>query len=301
MKANSCEIDFNESKYVLTFDRKAILTKDGKIFEGTVKGFLRDLIAYKRLDIPLTNKKGNELNTHTLAQDVIKYYSNRSLDPQKMDKEVVPATDTLSGGAPRKPVLTTTEFAISHPIKGKTLIILNCSSSKKRGGESECNQDYFDNSTCPEIIAFKGVRNRLIGLLSNPQLNIIENDTALMKAYERYNGHFFRAIDWNRIESKIQEGCLQVVIVSALFGVIEYNRTIPYYDLKITQVNCWGSSIQESINCYVADKGIQNVYSFLSGDYAHLLRNRPHFRRRRGSNQGYIGGKVNKIVEKIEC
>lgn len=300
MKAKSCTFDKDGATYVLSFEGNAFLERNGQVENVKIKPFLRELIAQNQLPIALNNNKGNAHTTNELAKAVIDYYQTHSEDVQL----TIGNSDSVQAASSMIPPITTIktqDFKVPELLKGKTLIILNCSNRKSRTGNQEQTADYFDNSEIQEIVEFRQIRENLINYLSNPILNIVENRTKMLKAYKRYIGDFYRPIDWKQIDAKNQQGCLHVVIVSALFGIIEYNRTIPYYDLKITQVNTWGNFIQEAIDCYIEEKGITNVFSFLSNDYAHLLPNQTHYTRQQGSNQGYVGDWVNAIVEKIEC
>lgn len=181
----------------------------------------------------------------------------------------------------------------------KSLIILNCASTKINGGGNNLVNDYFDISPMPVIANFRTIR---AGIIGKPIFGgTITNPNLLMPAYERYSGNIFKNINWTNVIMRHHEDKLEVIILSALFGVIEFLRTIPKYNVQIGQtIGLWRPSISGAVSQYIKDKGISNVFSCLSNNYAGLLPTIVHPPRPVGNGyQIYVAQWVNKIVDSL--
>ena len=268
-----------------------IYDANGDEYTKNKKEFFRKINRDYTLNVLLNNENRNEKNTNQLGSDVI-----NSLSKNKTSTASHSKAQSLQS-KPKLAKKSTKEFKELESVVGKTLIILNCVAKKKSGGNTNSSMDYFDNSDH----AFKAIRDSMIDSVSNPHLNIIKDQKELLPAYKRYKG-FYTRINWANITSKFENKCLCVVIVSALFGLVEYKRTIPNYDLEISQTKGWGNTINEAIDKYIKDNDIDivNVHSFLSEPYGNYV-DVPHYKCKSGSNQYYIADWVNAIVNVLKC
>ena len=248
-----------------------------------MKQLLIEIINDNKLSIKIVDTKNVKRTTSSLANDVIRYYGTK---PKGVSVQTL------------KPTKTNLGFDVSSPINGNTLIIIPCSDDKISGGNEDLNTDYFDASSQNPISNFRTTRNEILNQFgpTSPESKY------LLEAYQRYSGHIYKAINWQSIHQKVDIGCLKVVIVSALFGLLEYKRKIPEYDLEISKTRVlWRPSIQDAIDHYIADNAIENVYSFLAVEYAQLMPQIDSIPRRPGCNQYYVGDWVNKVVRNVNC
>ena len=146
----------------------------------------------------------------------------------------------------------------------KNLIILPCCSRKNSGGnDSNAGITFFENENiCTQLISKRNIRIRQ----SPPS-----NPNNFMRAWDRYDGVIYRRLKQhqNLIDNLIKEKCLDIIIMSALYGVINYDTYINDYDLEIKAnngINFWGQGnvISSSINSYGEYTGVQQIYSFLT-------------------------------------
>lgn len=150
------------------------------------------------------------------------------------------------------------------------LIIIGCCARKNIGGTLlGLNTTFFEqNEQVPDL---KNAREYL--LQQHPPYGVGE----YMKAWDRYDGTVYRKLKQRPIQDKIDflraAGKLEILIVSALYGVINYDTPINDYNLKMTdQVNnrtltqYWqqGHVLANAINTFVRYKGIKNVFTFLT-------------------------------------
>jgi hypothetical protein len=146
----------------------------------------------------------------------------------------------------------------------KQLIIIPCCGAKVDGG-IEINQGltFFENiNNVPELIVR---RNERINL-THP--NIQEEE--LLPAWDRYDGRIYLRLKEHQplINTLIAENKLDIIIISALYGVININTPIANYNLRMEAlggVNFWSHNhiLGNSINEYCLQNNIENVYTFL--------------------------------------
>jgi hypothetical protein len=134
--------------------------------------------------------------------------------------------------------------------KMKTLIIIPCCKRKLMGGiQINQPQTFFENDNIlPELILKRNNRIQNIPVIDHFDF---------LPAWERYDGHLYRNLKVHQIliDSLIQHGYLDIIIISALYGVINYNTPINNYDLRINQlngVNYWRNqnTLSNAINLY---------------------------------------------------
>lgn len=145
----------------------------------------------------------------------------------------------------------------------KQLIIIPCCSKKNNGG-IEINQEitFFENiNIVPELIEKRDERMHLT--LPNFQLE-------LLPAWDRYDGRIYRRLKehQNLINELIANDYLDIIIISALYGVININTPILNYNLEMSAlggVGFWGNEniLNNAINNYCIQNSIENVFTFL--------------------------------------
>lgn len=161
----------------------------------------------------------------------------------------------------------------------KQLIIIPCCSRKVDGGiEINRGLTYFENiNNIPELIER---RNERINL-THP--NIREEE--LLPAWDRYDGQIYRRLKEHQplINTLIAENKLDIIIISALYGVININTPIANYNLEMGALggaNFWSHNhiLSNSINEYCLRNDIENVYTFLRREtyYRALIGLREH-------------------------
>ncbi len=149
------------------------------------------------------------------------------------------------------------------------LIIIGCCARKNIGGTSLAFTTFFEqNEQVPDL---NNAREYL--LQQHPPYNVNE----YLTAWDRYDGTVYRKLKQRPIQDKIDflraAGKLEILIVSALYGVINYDTPINDYNLKMTDhvdemtlTHYWQQDhvLANAINTFVEYKSIQNVFTFLT-------------------------------------
>ena len=110
-----------------------------------------------------------------------------------------------------------------------TLILISCTGGKMEGGNNLQDHsviNYLDNVNGQTLIE---LRHALIpiGGIVNPQL--------LMPAHHRYTGNLFgHVVNWDNLNGQDE---YHLLIVSALYGLLRYNESIPVYNLWMNDKN----------------------------------------------------------------
>jgi hypothetical protein len=192
-------------------------------------------------------------------------------------------------------------FYIPSRLGAKTLIIINCSSSKCEGGqEKKSIKDFFDKDITPYHNFIKR-RNEIISQYSDN----IKNPRIVKEAYLRYNGGgkswVYNNVDWNKVIDLHKKNKLEVIILSALYGVVEFNLQIPEYDLTIDKTQKqWGNTINDVIEEYIKNKEIINVFNCISSGYSPLIKNIKATQLSQGFNQTKLALWINSIIDALE-
>lgn len=139
-----------------------------------------------------------------------------------------------------------------------TLMILQCTNKKTPSGQPMPVHDFFAESLGP-------TRNQLIAHYPQPNYD----NGQLLPAYERYRaGQLYQKISLATVQEKINLGSLRVIIVSALFGALEFDTPIRNYDLVMSKTkrkwlarNVLGNAIQRYV---LARPDITHIKSFVS-------------------------------------
>jgi hypothetical protein len=151
----------------------------------------------------------------------------------------------------------------------KTLFIIPCCKRKVEGGAPlAIGGTYFDNpAISAPLIAKRALKGTLIGYpvgwnLAGEELKI---------AWDRYDGLLYRRLKEHQIliTHLIQMGSLDIIIISALYGVINYNTPIVNYDLEMKgNVAFWnapaGNVISTAVTNYCNANNINIIHTFLT-------------------------------------
>lgn len=153
----------------------------------------------------------------------------------------------------------------------KHLIIIPC--CKRKRTDKTCNQVnatyFFDVNNGVEILNLNNNRENV--LQQHPESII--NPNIFTKAWDLYDGQLYRKLKQNQnvIDDKIRTGKIEIIIISALYGVVNYDSCINKYDLKMQQTRVqWGTVIRNAIVQYIYDKNIDTIHSFLTPSTYHL-------------------------------
>jgi len=166
--------------------------------------------------------------------------------------------------------------------KRKKLLIIGCSSTKIPGGQNIQNNHFS---------ALKVERNQLLklysDLLNSPTPKNYFNkvrkgkgkvdnayfkdqiNNLFMPAVERYSGgDFYKPLHKALYYQKHQESNLHVLIISGLFGLLEFRDSIYDYQLEIKKFNFWNSlnntAIRDEVTKYIIENKIDNNLVFYS-------------------------------------
>jgi cytoplasmic iron level regulating protein YaaA (DUF328/UPF0246 family) len=160
----------------------------------------------------------------------------------------------------------------------KKLLIIGCSDSKIPGGNPGKLKDYFKDEEYTDLIEKRTTRfNSYKNLLSNDSKyfeNISRGDSNYFReqhlslpAIERYSGgKFFTQNLIQLYKEKNKDSNLHILIVSGLYGVIEFNDSIIDYHLEINKIPFWNNNnvISEAIIKYIKSNDISNEFVFYS-------------------------------------
>jgi hypothetical protein len=173
----------------------------------------------------------------------------------------------------------------------KLLILIPCCGEKTKNGTS----GYQKNS--PNTIFFyisKGAGERLQMLRKQVALafgeppgpdvgfEIDAPQIKFLEAYKRYCGNLYSKISndsWKKLE---QNPKIRLIIVSALYGLLNYNEPIRYYNRSMKDhiiqrklLKTWWKThaLTDILLNYIKINEIREVHDFLSKDYRDALRN----------------------------
>ena len=152
----------------------------------------------------------------------------------------------------------------------KHLIIIPCCKEKIDPLGIQNNPTYFFNNA--NGINITNLINTRVDVLDNhPNALIAQN--FYDKAWNLYDGHLYKNLKKSQelIENKLTDGKLEIIIISALYGVVNYTSCINKYDLEMDKTrNQWGNIIREAIVQYIEDNKIDTIHSFLRRETYHL-------------------------------
>lgn len=173
------------------------------------------------------------------------------------------------------------------------LLIIGCSNSKTQGGNNEIEFNYFNNDNYLNLIESRNIRNTSHYenlLLNTPSyfenisrgnadyFNMQYNFPLYKSAIDRYAGGTFYTEELLQLyRQKNNESNLHILIISGLYGVIEFRDSIIDYHLEIKRKPFWtkenNTSIKDAVKKYINENNIDNqsVFYSLSDKYLPAL------------------------------
>ena len=170
-----------------------------------------------------------------------------------------------------------------------TLILIPCCYKKKKGGGLEYDiRNCIINDLGPEsgkkllelrrkvAIAFEEKHGPDLGFEVN------EFEIEYLEAWQRYTGNLYSQIHENSWEKLKRIPQLRLLIVSALYGLVNFNEPIRYYNRTMKdrihsnrRLNTWWKrhGLRDIILDYIMRNGIEVVHNFLSTDYSEAIAN----------------------------
>jgi len=168
----------------------------------------------------------------------------------------------------------------------KVLILIPCSGCKEEGGKTIYNADstilnHLSSQANKKLV---NLRTQLFEGLGIPLGRDVGcNDSVpiyYMKAHNRYIGNLYSQISndaWEKLRTTEE---LDIVIISALYGLLSYNESIRDYDIEMQSkighrlLKRWWreNGLPSMLEDYVANNGVTVVHSVLSNQYDDALR-----------------------------
>lgn len=168
----------------------------------------------------------------------------------------------------------------------KVIILAPCSGSKKRGGTTTYNENssilnYLTSTSGEHLLS---LRRKLFGSFSIPLgqdvgATKVATQINFMPAYERYTelgSRLYQRIShssWNKLKETPH---LDVVIISALYGLVRYSEPIQFYDLNMDKSKIDGQKLKtwwrknglgEILRDYINTNSVFKVHNVLSRNY----------------------------------
>jgi cytoplasmic iron level regulating protein YaaA (DUF328/UPF0246 family) len=214
------------------------------------------------------------------------------------------------------------------------LLIISCSDKKKLAGNANYERNYFDSQSYNNLKKIRELRKNqyLESIYSEPErynkkralegtrnktkvdgkyfINSIIDNNNFEKAVERYEGVFYSNKLKDFYYKKNSESKLHILILSGLYGVLEFRDEITDYHFKINDgTNIWENELTTVLNQYISENKIDNgnVFFALSNEY--LKKIEPNERwinlwinnigKSRQSNKYYSANCVINFLEKL--
>jgi hypothetical protein len=302
-RINEHVFKLKNEEYLLSYYDKPKVTKNG--IEQKVLPVLREYISNEKLPIQLVNDNGRKEFPYTLARKVLEFFSDKEFKPKQHsdktkkieNKHKISEKSSLnykkSTNQKMEDSFKALDWEKIQDKNVKKLVIIGCSDSKNLGGEHSNSINYFSNNEIyNSLIKDREERvkeyRRLIDVEPNyliykdKQKYIKRNKKPIPKdyfkhclaqgltkpAFERYSGKFYSDELKELYLEKNQNSNLHILIISGLYGVIEFRDSIIDYHLEISKIPFWtnqhNTSILESVENYIHDNQIDNKMVFYS-------------------------------------
>jgi cytoplasmic iron level regulating protein YaaA (DUF328/UPF0246 family) len=162
-------------------------------------------------------------------------------------------------------------------------IIIPCSGQKIRGGSSIYIKprliDLLGEAEFGRLLALRDKLSVQIGLPPGPDTNIrnMENDIRFLPAYKRYNGKMYQRAEFCEFFPEFRG---RVFIISALYGLLDANDHIRFYDLAMDdwispneRVWQWwaGNGLRRYLDIALKNAAASEVYDLLSNKYRNAI------------------------------
>ena len=164
------------------------------------------------------------------------------------------------------------------------LILIACCKTKRKGGVKEYSTsplaDFLSEESLQTLLNSRKVIANRLGLPEGPDLGSELQDPLLeyLPAYQRYNGIIYRENDLNSVIPKMSTK--RVIIISALYGVLDAKELIRDYELKMdsnlpghVRVMTWWKhhGLGEIVSEIVCHKEFDQVHELLPLPYRSAL------------------------------
>jgi len=170
----------------------------------------------------------------------------------------------------------------------KTLILIPCCGNKRKGGvfQYDSSNGIINNLDLEAGRRLMKLRRQIAQAFKDspgPDLGF-ENVTCKVRylpAYKRYIGHLYSEISQNSWIKLNKTPELRLIIISALYGLVNYNEPIRYYQRKMKDhiypgrlLKTWwkNHNLSSILLNYIIRNDIEVVHDFLSTDYFYVIR-----------------------------
>jgi len=163
----------------------------------------------------------------------------------------------------------------------KKAIIIPCSGQKVRGGSSiyikPCLIDLLGEAEFGRLLALRDKLSVQIKLQPGPDMNTLysDSDIRFLPAYERYDGKMYKRAAFRESFPEFR-GRGRVFIISALYGLLDANDHIRFYDLAMdkrlpsnVRVSQWWAvnGLRRYLDIALKNAAASEVYDLLSNKY----------------------------------
>jgi cytoplasmic iron level regulating protein YaaA (DUF328/UPF0246 family) len=177
--------------------------------------------------------------------------------------------------------------------KKNKLLIIGCSSTKIHGGQNFKNnyfsdldlqrnkilKQYLDLLENPIPTNYFIKSRNVIGPVDNTYFKQQTNNKLFLPAVERYTGgDFYKQIHKSLYYQKNQESNLHILIISGLYGLLEFRDSIIDYQLEVNKIRFWNdaknNTVNKAVKKYIKDNRIDNdlvFYSLSPSNYKTVL------------------------------
>lgn len=164
------------------------------------------------------------------------------------------------------------------------IVLIPCCNRKRYGGTPEYQPsslaDSLTTNTFDLLMQTRCELASLLGLLPGPDLGFTGegNRPDFLPAYKRYTGIIYQK---GEIESLYPNFKGKLIIISALYGLLDANDLIRYYELKMndslktkTRLSTWWQrrGLRDIIAEYIMAQGSPMVHDLLSDTYRNALK-----------------------------
>lgn len=304
-RINEHTFELDNNKYKLTYYRhdKPILYKIGILFSGNKSALLIEYINQNKLSLNLfkgqTTQQLSDLILNHFSERNLKIIENKKLKKQpessKVDKakkekssKLSKPKDNSTADEKIETLLNSLDWKKFKDKNQKKLLIIGCSDSKSNLEISKDGlnhgKDYF---SIPLGVLRESREKFYLNLINTNKKYFLKNgkplkrngkevnsnyfkecisNKLLKKAIYRYNGEFYTEELRKLYETKYENSSLRILIISGLYGVLEFDDEIFDYHLQIGRGGKkWaGSQIQEVVKKYISENKIPNNNVFYS-------------------------------------
>lgn len=210
---------------------------------------------------------------------------------------------------------------------GRVLILIPCSKSKRKGGTPAYNAsssiiNYLTSSSKEHLLRLRKRLFEYFSIQFGQDVDCQEHSYTInyTEAYKRYKGQIYRQISSSSWDKLIKNPGLDLVIVSALYGLLRYDEPIQYYDMSMknkighrTLKTWWRKNgLCAILKDYIYRNNISEIHNVLSNDYNEAIRDcfedmQPSylfhdFREYRSGSNAHRGKWVNDFIKNfIDC